>query len=457
MKSTMKHLSKRFAGYVLFVLALLFISVPVFAKDTVTVSVKGKLEYKKAYEVLDRTNQLRAKVGAEPLSMDSELLAAAMQRAAETAIIFSHIRPDGYMCITASDKMSGENIAAGQGSAASVVTSWKNSSGHYENIINRNYQSVGIGCFNYNGTLYWTQCFGYDTASVSKKPSDKTAVIKIQLHKYYFQQGKGLYIYGNLKSIAKGKTNTIRLIFDSSESFKPVQLLWNDFILSSNHPEIISINKNGQIKAIKKGNASILVKHLDFPEWVGEIALTVTDPYSRNVILNANGGSLSKKSIIKKQTQTLTYNKKYGKLPVPVRKGYIFKGWYTKKSGGNKITDSKTVKIAKGKNQTLYAHWSKITVKKANISKLTSKGSTLTIKWKKISGIKGYELFLSKDKQFNEKATQKINLKNSAKIYTFKGLIKNVKYFCKLRAYKIDSLGNKIYGKFSSVKSIKIK
>jgi uncharacterized repeat protein (TIGR02543 family) len=65
---------------------------------------------------------------------------------------------------------------------------------------------------------------------------------------------------------------------------------------------------------------------------------------------NVSGGKkLSAKS------KSVTYGKKYGKLPTPKRAGYKFMGWYTKKSGGTKITAKSKVKITK--TQTLYAHW----------------------------------------------------------------------------------------------------
>lgn len=66
---------------------------------------------------------------------------------------------------------------------------------------------------------------------------------------------------------------------------------------------------------------------------------------------NANGGTVNKyaKKIVK--------GKKYGSLPKPARNGYKFKGWYTKKSGGKKIT--KKSKVASNKNYTLYARWKK--------------------------------------------------------------------------------------------------
>jgi uncharacterized repeat protein (TIGR02543 family) len=72
------------------------------------------------------------------------------------------------------------------------------------------------------------------------------------------------------------------------------------------------------------------------------------------VKFNTNGGKKLSKS---KRKITVTYVGKYGKLVKPSRKGYKFAGWYTKKSGGTKITSKSKVKITK--TTTLYAHWKK--------------------------------------------------------------------------------------------------
>lgn len=57
------------------------------------------------------------------------------------------------------------------------------------------------------------------------------------------------------------------------------------------------------------------------------------------------------------KTVQATYLSSYGGLPSPKREGYIFKGWYTSKSGGKKV-DSTTPAYDKSLN--LYAHWEKI-------------------------------------------------------------------------------------------------
>ncbi len=67
-----------------------------------------------------------------------------------------------------------------------------------------------------------------------------------------------------------------------------------------------------------------------------------------------------------KTTLTLSYKDTYGKLPKTTRTGYKFLGWFTKKTGGTKVT-AKTV--FKGKNdQILYAHWKKIVTEEPQTS-----------------------------------------------------------------------------------------
>lgn len=61
------------------------------------------------------------------------------------------------------------------------------------------------------------------------------------------------------------------------------------------------------------------------------------------------------KGTVKKKSKKVVTGEKAGKLPVAKRKQYAFKGWYTKKKGGKKITKNTVIK----KNMKLYAHWEK--------------------------------------------------------------------------------------------------
>ncbi len=138
------------------------------------VTVTGTEDYDEAHAVLDIVNKERTALGLDPLQLDVELTETAMQRAAELSVLYSHNRPDGTNCLTAFPTMDfttwGENIAIGYDSAADVMEGWfyserklyeegerdRDKVGHYLNIINPDFKSIGIGCF-MQGTYYWEQ------------------------------------------------------------------------------------------------------------------------------------------------------------------------------------------------------------------------------------------------------------------------------------------------------------
>ena len=55
----------------------------------------------------------------------------------------------------------GENIAAGHSTASETFTQWKNSPGHNANMLNTNYNVIGIGRATGGGEygVYWTNVF----------------------------------------------------------------------------------------------------------------------------------------------------------------------------------------------------------------------------------------------------------------------------------------------------------
>lgn len=121
-------------------------------------------------EVLRLVNEIRAEAGVGPLTLDTTLCKAASMRALEMDYgnQMSHTRPSGKDCFSvldfygASFGTCGENIAAGQTSASSVVNGWKNSPNHYQNMINASYTKLGVG-YSAMGVgdygYYWCQLF----------------------------------------------------------------------------------------------------------------------------------------------------------------------------------------------------------------------------------------------------------------------------------------------------------
>lgn len=151
----------------------------VYAANTEKVSGTARYDY--AYQVLNKVNAERKAAGVSELTMDEDLLSAAMLRAAETVVSFDHIRPNGTRCFTASSKMYGENIASGFGTPTEVMQAWMSSDGHKKNILNSSFQSIGVGCIVNAKTkrVYWVQCFGYEAATAVTKPANATVTYQV--------------------------------------------------------------------------------------------------------------------------------------------------------------------------------------------------------------------------------------------------------------------------------------
>ena len=118
-----------------------------------------------ASEVLRLTNIERAKEGAQPLKYNKALQDAAMLRAKEISVKFSHTRPNGTDSSTVGKDIgaagiSGENIAMGYDSPEDVVEGWMNSSGHKATMMMNNFCYMEVGFYKSDdGMYYWTQEF----------------------------------------------------------------------------------------------------------------------------------------------------------------------------------------------------------------------------------------------------------------------------------------------------------
>lgn len=75
------------------------------------------------------------------------------------------------------------------------------------------------------------------------------------------------------------------------------------------------------------------------------------------------------------------------------------------------------------------------------------------MKYKPIKGVKGYEIYYSTEPKFKKSVKRKVTTKTTCKLG---GIQKGKTYYVKVHAYKLDSAGKKVYGKYSSVKKIKV-
>ena len=119
-----------------------------------------------AAQVVKLVNEERVKAGLNPVTLNKEVASAALIRAKEIEVSFSHTRTDGRMfgsVLTDNGirfNRAGENIAWGQTSPEQVMEAWMNSEGHRANILNPNFTEIGVGHYqNSNGRNYWVQLF----------------------------------------------------------------------------------------------------------------------------------------------------------------------------------------------------------------------------------------------------------------------------------------------------------
>ena len=262
---------------------------------------------------------------------DKDLLDAAMQRAAEVALYFSHTRPDGSSCFSATDKMEAENIAGGQSSAAAVMTSWMNSAGHRANILTSYFKTIGIGCFTQGGTVFWVQCFGTDTPATISQPADKNVVVTVTVDGDFLSKTK-LTLDSSSYNLKVGNKKTVKLYVQNPEWASQNVLLDNrNFTFKSYNTKKATISATGKINA----------------KTVGKYKIKAT-------LKNATGTSVTKSGKITFPQPKIKVTVKKKKAIVTWKKLKAAKGYYVyrREAKGKKYTKWKKVKNIK-KNTTV--------------------------------------------------------------------------------------------------------
>lgn len=135
-------------------------------KVTTTAAYSTDDEFVK--EVLRLVNVERKKQGLHELKGLIVLDKAAQIRAVEITgddKNFSHTRPNGEKWYSVLSEVSyypnvaGENLAAGQSTPEMVVNDWMASDDHKENILDPDFNYMGLGYVKYEGYYYWAQLF----------------------------------------------------------------------------------------------------------------------------------------------------------------------------------------------------------------------------------------------------------------------------------------------------------
>lgn len=123
--------------------------------------------------ILDGTNVIRREAGLAPVAESAALNTVAQNWSARQAAATSMSHNPYYTSQYPSGwTTASENVAYGYAVAA-VVAAWRNSPGHYKNIVQASANTLGIGvAMASNGSLYYTQNFAtYPVGSVPPPPA----------------------------------------------------------------------------------------------------------------------------------------------------------------------------------------------------------------------------------------------------------------------------------------------
>lgn len=98
--------------------------------------------------------------------------------------------------------------------------------------------------------------------------------------------------------------------------------------------------------------------------------------------------------------------------------------------------------------------------KATSIKKISSSKNAFEVKWKKVSGVKGYQIQYTTDKDFDNAIKTKTVKKDKSTSTTVKKLKSKKTYYVRVRTYKTSKENGKtvkVYSSWSKIKSIKIK
>ncbi len=221
-------------------------------------SITGSLNYTAAFDILEMVNEERAAVGSAPLEMDQTLLDAAMQRAAEISVYYSHTRPDGSPWSTAFPSFySGENIAIGYTSSQAVMNGWMNSQGHRENILRSGYTHIGIGAFYQNGCHCWVQIFSGHAIGASVQPFDERVekTVQITARNDYLSPG----VYPAAIDLTVGQSTSLYVYNDNTEFYNQVELDTSGLHFQSGDPSVAVPTNDGTVTATGVGSTAITI------------------------------------------------------------------------------------------------------------------------------------------------------------------------------------------------------
>ena len=262
------------------------------AADIIPVNISVKYGQTEARTILDMINEARTNseytwywnkddttktycTDLKELKYDYDLERVAMKRAAEIALSYAHERPmggyawDTYRQENISYRYAGENIAAGQTTAAEANFSLREDNepyggqGHRRNMLSSDYNCVGIGHVYYNGVHYWVEVFAnrpeINTTEIPANDSTETVSVSVDKKKIktvdvtFDQDAYSLRIGENITPII---TETRIDVVNFSSQGRGLAPVLDTPVVSIDDSSVASYNNN-QLSGLKEGTTNL--------------------------------------------------------------------------------------------------------------------------------------------------------------------------------------------------------
>ena len=443
--------------------------------------------------------------GLNELKWDSGLEEIAMQRAAEAALRIeaTHTRPDGSSCFTclSADGSSAraENLAANTEGATDTFETWREDDEGYERQGHRRNMlyataAIGIACFELNGVEYWAMELGENSESQTALNCtiDKTVDICANPNVIFpftiSSISSAIKVSDNflLPANAQGIIN-IEYSYDGNHDYRGAfQAALTDSWKIKSGSDVVKLD-GSTVTGLKAGTAILSTTALG-----KEVTCTITVAdktipsitnfdeskivkLSDNLVFSPKCDSDAKPRFKSSNESVATVDgdgkvtlKKMGYADITV--SYAETDDYEAASKTCKLTvvDDATNVPADGKGEVqIYVpgqNNANVTVTpaarvsnpaKTSISKLVKAKKAFTVKWKKKSGVAGYQVRYSlKSSMKGAKTVTVKSAKTTSK--KVKKLKKKKKYYVQVRTYKVVN-GKTYWSGWSAKKSVKTK
>lgn len=268
---------KKWIIIIITLLAVIGLSVSALAGTTETYELNVEYDYEAAEKLLEILNAYRESgdawvldskgnkvdLGALPaITLDETLTDAAMQRASELVISFSHTRPDGSLCFTVNNTVMAENVGIYYSSPEAMFAAFAEeyesyaNQGHRRNMLDANYAYVGIGVVRYKGQWFWSMDFSRRAPETEEAPERRTndtpAVINVNPESSEVKQT--VKTSTSYMQVREGESKALPVVYLVMGSARVGEL--ENAVWTCADPSLAAISGK-QVTGLKQGNTTL--------------------------------------------------------------------------------------------------------------------------------------------------------------------------------------------------------